>query len=358
MKAYYLVFVLSFIIQWILPSATDKQYRWKLFFTFLPLFVFGAIRVDFGLDYPAYERIYDEMHGYEEFHLDSTMHAEVGYQWLNRILPSFRSLLVLNAFLLSFALGFFCYHNIPKQYLFLALILIYLNPEKNIYGSLVGIRNGLVVTSFLIGFVLVQKRKILLVSLLILLLSTIHKSSVLFLPVAYIVARNKPITRVEVVGWIVGFVILTALGTSGIVDIVDVIISNEYLDRYEGYLAKGSVNGILMVSSSLVLLLVFVVFLFYNRNWLSESDNSIIRMGLLYLVSSVMGTLAGRASYFYDMFFIASVIKIVADTKIAMYLRIVLFLFVIAICYYSMFVVWMGSEWWNHATYYSLIGSW
>ena len=156
MKAYYLVFFIALMVSLFYQAKTDKQWRRKLFWTFLPLFVYAAIRVDYGNDYSSYKDLFDTIHSSASFTIDRDMHAEVGYQLLNMIMPSYRSILVLNAFLLSLSLGVFCYHNVPQKYLWLAIVLIFLNPEKNIFGNLVGIRNGLVVTSFLIGFVWLQ----------------------------------------------------------------------------------------------------------------------------------------------------------------------------------------------------------
>ncbi len=358
MKAYYLVSFISLIIQWILPSKTDNGYRWRLFFTFLPLFIFGAIRVDFGLDYESYEKIYYSLHGYSQFEYNDNYSVEVGYQWLNHIMPSFRWILVLNAFLLSFALGLFCYHNVPKNYLFLAIILIFLNPEKNIFGSLVGIRNGLVVTSFLIGFVLVQKRKLVPFILLTILLTTIHRSALLFMPIAYLVAWNKPLSKAEIYIWVFGILALLLLGASGIADVLDYILSNPYLDRYEGYVKRGKTSGFLMVSSSLLLLYAFMTILYNSKDFLTKKENSTIRMGMLYLASNLMGSLAGRASYFYDMFFIVSSVLVFANKRINQMVRLAVVLFAIAMSAYSMFYVWLGNMGNVYKIYHSLLGDW
>ena len=160
MKVYYLLFFITLSLSILLDANSEKQWRWKLFFVFLPLFVYGAIRVDYGNDYSAYEELFNYIHSDQSFQLDSSLHAEVGYQFLNVIMPSFRCILVLNAFLLSLALGVFCYQVVPRRYLWLFIILLFLNPEKNIFGQLVALRNGLVVTSFLLCFPLLYKRRI------------------------------------------------------------------------------------------------------------------------------------------------------------------------------------------------------
>lgn len=359
MKAYYLVFFLTLVLSWWLPAENEKQHKWKLFWMFLPLFVFAAIRVDFGNDYPVYEEFFDEVHRYFDFKLDSDVRLEMGFQWLNHLLPSYRALLVLNAFMLSLALGVFLYHNVPQKYLWLAVVLIFLNPEKNIYGSLVGIRNGLVVTSFLLGFVLIQKRKLVLFSLLIFLLYTIHRSVILFLPLAYFVGQNRPFSKKEIWIWGISVIVLLTMSMSGLTEIISSIISNDYLDRYETYLEESNKHrGILMVASSLVLLFLMVLSFYRNRNQLSEQDNSLFRIGLLYICTAFLGSLATRASYFYDMFFVATVVKVFSLKNNDTYVRVSLVGLAIIMSLYSMFVVWMGSPYWNHSVYHSLLGDW
>lgn len=359
MKAFYLVFFLTLLLSLILPDSTDRQHRWKLFWMFLPLFVFAAIRVDFGGDYPTYELFFDEMHATSGFYLDSEMHMETGFQLLNRFLPSFRSLLVLNAFLLSLALGVFLYHNVPKQYLWLAVILLFLNPEKNIYGSLVGIRNGLVVTSFLLGFVFVQKRKLIPFLLLTALLFTIHRSAILFLPITYFIGQKRPFSKTEIWIWIIAVGFLLTFSMSGLMDIVSMLISNDYLEQYETYLDDSKLHrGVLIVLTNLILLVMLVIPFYRARNRFTPSQNSLIRMGMLYLCTAFLGSLAMRASYFYDMFFIATVTTLISRKETAGYLKIGLPVLAILVSVYSMFVIWMGSPYWNHTVYHSLLGSW
>lgn len=359
MKAYYFVFFLTFVLALVLPSESDRQHKWKLFWMLIPLFIYAAIRVDYGNDYPAYEAFYDEVHRFSRFILDSEERLEIGFQWLNYILPSFRALLVLNAALLSLALGVFLYHNVPKNYLWLAVVLVFLNPEKNIYGNLVGIRNGLVVTLFLLGSVLIQKRRLIPFFLLTALLFTIHRSAILFLPLAYLVGQNRSFSNNEIWIWVVGVVIMLTMSMSGLMQILSSLVSNDYLERYEGYLDDSKLHrGALNVLSSLFLMALIIAIFIKNKDFLLPNENSLFRLGLLYVCTAFLGSLAMRASYFYDMFFIATVVKMVSIKTTSIYARFALVSLAIVVSLYSMFVVWMGSEWWNHSVYHSLLGSW
>ena len=82
------------------------------------------------------------------------------------------------------------------------------------------------------------------------------------------------------------------------------------------------------------------------------------RVGILFSVFLLMGSLSMRSSYFYNMFFIVSVTKVFADKKANLLLRFTIVSLALLTSLYSMYIVWMGSPWWDHAVYHSLLGDW
>ena len=54
MNAYYFMALVSIVLSIVLPYKTNKQSVIKLIIVLLPLFIFGALRVDFGNDYAGY----------------------------------------------------------------------------------------------------------------------------------------------------------------------------------------------------------------------------------------------------------------------------------------------------------------
>lgn len=360
MDAYYFMALVSIVLSIVLPCKTNKQSVIKLIIVLFPLFIFGALRVDFGNDYAGYEESFEYFHSLGLLSIDSEAHAEFGYQILCQILPSYRSLLVLNALILCLALGIILYKCVPQEYIWLALLLIFLNPEKNIYGNLVGIRNGLVVTCFIIGFVyFLQKRKYKEFAVLTMLLYTIHTSTIFFLPIAYFVGNDGIMTKKEIQIWSFVAIVLLCFSMSDIINIVSPIISTHF-DRYEGYIDDmgDGHRGTLIVLTNLVFIYGLIYTLYKNSNSLSRNENSLYRLGLLYLFFSFIGSLSMRASYFYDIFFILTIVSIFSDKRNPVVLRYGLLLLAIIVSYYSMFIVWMGSQWWNHDVYHSLIGDW
>lgn len=355
MVVYYSVFFITLFLSYCLPAKTDKQWRWKLIWTFLPLFLFGALRVDFGNDYYSYEEYFYEFHVSGAFSYNPLSHAEIGYQFLCYVMPSFRSILVLNSFLLCLSLALFCNRNIPRDYLWLAVLLIFLNVEKNIYGSLVGIRNGFAVTIFLLSFVFIQRRNILLFTCATLLAMSLHSSAVFFLPIAYLVGYNREITIKEIVLWITGIIIILMTSVSGMMDFIEPFLVDSY-ESYNAYLQGNAHRGWLLTATGLLFIYIVLSLFWESRKSLNKEQNALIRLGLFYLLSTLLGSMNMRAGYFYNMFFIGSVCTMMTTTKKSNLLRIALFVLSIVVSIYS-FILWRSANYGNptYDIYHSIV---
>lgn len=358
MNAYYFVCFLTLLIQWIMPGETDKQYKLKITLSLVPLFLFGALRVDFGNDYPAYELFFESMHG-ANAELDSQMHAEVGFQLLCMIFPTYRTLLIFSSFLLCLSIGVFLYNYVPRNYVWFAFVLLFLNPQYNIHGNLVGLRHGIMTCCFLLSFVFVQKRKIIPFAIVTAALSFIHTSALFFLPIVYLIGRPNPISKREIVIWSVVLLILLALSMSSLYNVLARFVV-AYFERYETYVAsENNVHrGWLNLLAMTILLFSFLYTMYKRRLLLSGKANSIMRVGLLYCGLAFIGTLSMRGNLIYNMFFIASVCLFVSQYKKGDFFRVSIALLATAVSVYGMFVVWMRSPYWSHMYYHSLIGSW
>lgn len=307
MIVYFIVFIVTLLLSYFLPARNDKEFKWKLVIMFIPLFLFGALRVNMGNDYPVYEFYFEEFHGGVKFSFDETSHSEIGYQFLCYIMPSFRSILVLNTFLLCLAFGMFIYRNVPKQYIWVAVLIIFFNVDKNIYGSMVGLRNGFAVITFLLGSVFIQERRWLPFALITVVAMSFHTSAVFFLPVAYIIGRRTEITKMEITIWVIVLAVLGLMSSVGLLNAVTPFLLSNF-DRYEAYIEDFSGHkGIMMVITTLILFYLIFTLFYANRKVLTPNQNSLIRLGLLYVASMYMGTISMRAGYFYNVFFAGTV---------------------------------------------------
>ena len=307
MYVYIIVFFLSLLLSLSLPANSDWEWKRKLFWTFLPLFVFGALRVDFGNDYQGYVNYFNEFHTKGPFVFDESSHAEIGFQLLCYLMPTHRSVLVLNSLLLCLAFALFIYHNVPKHYMWVAIVIIFLNVEKNIYGSMVGLRNGFAVTAFLLGSIYIQKRKLIPFALITLISMSFHTSAFFYLPIAYLVGRGKEISKGEIYIWIATLTILGTMSSVGLLNALTPFLMDNF-ERYEVYIIDFTGHqGILMVTTTIVLFVLIFTLFYENRKILSNEQNSLCRLGLLYVASLFMGTISMRAGYFYNVFFAGTI---------------------------------------------------
>ena len=180
------------------------------------------------------------------------------------------------------------------------------------------------------------------------------------MPIAFFVGLNNEFKKKEAFIWVVVIVVLLSASMTSLFDLVFSVISNDYLNRYEYYLEDSSMHrGILSVISNLFFASMFIGYLLKHGKDLNKSQNSLIRLGILFSVMAFLGSLSMRSSSYYDMFYIATVVLIFSNNKrVSTAFRYSLVFMAILVSCYSMFRVWMGSEWWNHEIYHSLIGNW
>ena len=353
MTAYWIVFAIMFLLQFIKVN-TKKEYLWKLVISFIPLFIFGAFRVNFGYDYEAYQSIFDlvkSSHGQYD-----GIRAEIGYLKLNELMPTFRILLIVTTTLTCTSYIFLFYKIIPEKYSWLAIILLFLSGDKTIFFMFSGIRNAISISILIFTIPLLEKRKLLPYMLCMILASLFHKTAFIYFPLAYFVSSNKNITRKEIFIWSGIFSFFFIFSHMTIMNTVESLLNTFFSDRYSSYVEQiedwGDKRGIL-IRIATVLLFIPAMF-FCNKHSFSTLNNVVNRLGLMYIISTTMGSLNMRTSHHFIMFFLAFVISIYANSKNRL-LKYGYMLFVIAYLSYAFFVVYLGSPTFPYDVYESTI---
>ena len=120
------------------------------------------------------------------------------------------------------------------------------------------------------------------------------------------------------------------------------LISN--FDRYELYISEFTGHqGIMMVITTVILFYLIFTLFYANRKVLTPNQNSLIRLGLLYVASMFMGALSMRAGYFYNLFFVGTVAVLLSlESKQDDTSKILCFV-AIVMSVYSMYL-WMTSS--------------
>ena len=359
MSVYYAVFILTVLLCILVPAKTDKEYKRKLVIVLLPLFLFGALRVDFGMDYSAYEDMFHSLHGSSLEEVDESAHAELGYQALNIIMPTWRSLLVLTSFMLCFSIGFLFYKSLDKNNLLLAICVMFLAGNYAFYTPLVSMRNGLTNAVFLLSIPLIRDRRIVIVAIIAFLGSFLHSSLLLFMPLAYLVANNKPISMKEINIWLGCFGVFVVFGSSSIVDFFSGYLMT-YFDRYELYfenVSKGrGYANILVGVTNLVIVGIMLYTIYHNRNRMSAVENSVSRIALLYPLSPYVGVFGGaRWLTYFIPFFVVCIANMYSYTWKSKALKIGFYILIFAYFSYSFFYIWQwNNPYFVFQTYHSI----
>ncbi len=356
MIEYYIVFFLALLAQ-LYPVKSNYHYKKRLFFTFFPLFIFGALRVDFGNDYSKYKYYFESINGFENL-ASVDQHMEIGYAWLNFFMPNFRTLLILTSLLMCSAYATLFYKMVKPNYLWFAVFLLFLSGDKTIFFQLSSMRNGIVISLLILSLGLIQNRKIFPFAIITLISYFIHTSALLFFPLAYIIGSNKEFTRKDALIWIIIIFQALTLSIFSFLDKASLFIAT-YFERYVsviGYMKEAALNSsdsIIAIVSSLFLLITTFYYSLTTR--LNPIENTILKISLLFLISYLLGALSARASQYYIIFFIISAISIFTKWKYKL-LRDGYIVITTLFLGYGFFVVWMGSQWFAYKDYHSLLG--
>ena len=354
MTAYWIVFAIMFLLQFIKVN-TSKDYLWRLIISFIPLFIFAAFRVNFGLDYESYQETFDIVHAAPGQYDD--LREEIGYLKLNEWLPTFRSLIILTSALTCTAYIIFFYRIIPANYSWLAVLLLFLAGDNTIFFMFSGIRNAVSISILILAFPLLQKRKLLPFVLCMLLAASFHKTAFVYFPIAYLVANSKDMARREILIWVGVFAFFFIFSHTAVMGTIESFMTMAFDDRYDLYLGwieeVGDNRGVL---GRVAMIVSFVPLLWYTyKGTFTPKENTFLRLGLMYAISQVMGALTMRTPQHFILFFIATTVFIFSQNKRNRLLKGGYVLFVLVYLAYALFVVYMGNPSFPYNVYESTI---
>lgn len=211
----------------LLSKNKDKGLKWA----FIILFLFLALRYDFGNDYPAYYRMF------YNFDLKGLLDAniEYGYATLITFLKplGFFVFIFLWSAVYCTALFRTIKKYIPSEYYWLVMMSIISNADLVFYGAS-AIRQTLAFSIILFSFPFLENKKPIYYFALVVLASMFHQSALTFVilyPLMYLNLRNK--TFIIVFG-VLALGVMTVL-QSQFETIINLLAANnfeKYLDRY------------------------------------------------------------------------------------------------------------------------------
>lgn len=291
-------------------STTRDNYI--LLFAIVLAFLFMALRKDYTPDYWEYEDQFEVIHssGY-----DNDLHSEIGYQWLNIVLPSYRMVIVIAS--LAFLSGIYIFFKtfIPSSYWGFSFILLFTDTFAYLI-NLSAIRNSIAIAALLWGVYLLSKRQKIPFIILILLGSLFHASVLIFIPLVFF-GSSKPKLNLQL--WMTLFIIYVVLSVimPGLWGNIANLMFSE-VDALSGYLYY--VEDLKGTSRGLSYLLLFFI-LFFNlktiaMNDLTPNDYMCLKLALIWFLI-VFSPIVGMISRYYvyvDFFLFASVPVVMRNT--------------------------------------------
>lgn len=286
------------------PCHSKKDYRLLLIICFGLLFLFGAFRYDFGLDYSAYEDIYNA-NNKDNYEYDDTERIEFGYLVLNYICPSFRLLLIITSLIVCVSYYFLFDRYIPYKYRFLGILLLYLSGNNTIFFMFSGIRNAVAISLLILSLPLIEKRKLILFLIVMFLASSFHNSAFIFFPIAYLMGLIKEFnTKTATILSLIALGLLVIPFDEMFGNVATFV--NLYFDRYDSYLdlvneLEGAASLLLSLPN---LILISTIAFQMTKIKLSREMTTIITVGLLSCYFPLLGHLDMRMSICFNAIFV------------------------------------------------------
>jgi hypothetical protein len=349
MLVFWGLLIIVILIQF-LPSKNTRTAKVKLIASLFFLFLYGAFRFNYGLDYQAYLDYFDEV---KRFGLESDNRMELGYYYLNKNLPSFRSLLIVQTTLMCTSFYYLFKWYVPTKWYWLGFLLLFLGGPVTIFFMLSGIRNGIALSIFILATYFIYKRKLKEFALLIFIAYWFHNSVIIFAPAAYFVANGKPITKRSLIIWIAVMVFLAIASSTIVLDYANIFITT-YFDRYSTYVIQAGEQaegaGVLVSLFSIIgaILLLLIV----KGKEMTAKENMIVKLSMLFFLSFLLGPLNVRMSqYFAPFFVVGSVLAMYKGTNKELKAAYIIAVFIFLL--YSL-KVWIEGPYFSYELYESV----
>lgn len=325
--------------------STDRDYKIKVILSMIPLFLFMALQDDYGIDYGGYEDYYYSVRNSSDF-LNVNTHMEVGYAILNKYISSFRLLVILISFLYCFAVGSFLYKYVSPRNLWFAVVLFFLSGDKTIFFAMSAFRNVIAISIFLICIVYNKNRRLIYTCLLALFAYSFHSSAIVYIALAYLVGSYTPMSKTHTYVYMSILLIVAIASSTKLVTYLQPIVNvmDQYEEQYNSLynmVEAGATTGYMALFCGVAIssYLLFIL----NTRLLTEEENQVMKLSLLYGIAFCLGPLNLRMSHYFILPFIVAVTSIVDDWQ-GKYLNKLFVFFIIAVCSYNFFYVFMNEK--------------
>lgn len=318
--------------------------------------IIAAIRYNYGNDYPEYLEKYSQFisYNYSLYDIlwgDLSDKGENGWLLLCYAMKPFGTngfyvLVAIVSIFQGVAVYYLIKKYVPQKWMVFSFF-IYLFTTSLYLGSLSGMRQHFAMTIVGFSLPLILRKKIILSTLIVLLASTIHKSSLVFFP--FVLWGFFPYKKGKILAFIYISVFLFLFFNKEFVrSFVEVILTNEDLEMYDIYLEEKRTKsyGVGFFINLIPFILSLRYLIYNNFNHYKVNDDqirmvSLSAIGAMILPFTEVVPLMSRVAYYFIFFSIFSYPfvyefikeKLLRDSFV--YLFVVINLFMYASFFYS-----------------------
>jgi hypothetical protein len=284
----------------------ESMGKWKhgLKFSLLTIFIFLALRYDFGNDYMSYFEIFKDINSYKTLNLNliAVKGVEIGWIYLNRFFGLFgeHGFFLMIAFLAAvtcYILYRFIKKYVPPKYYWFAVFIYVFDPYHMLVLSS-AMRQQVAVIIFLRATDFIVDNKPLKYIIAIIVASLFHTSAIILLILVVFCFINSPITpKVSIITAFILF-LLYAIPSSFFAHVETLVM--KYVPFYETYLSDDPYGKIGLGWA--LTMFIYGVILFYIVNDKSKLNNKLFYLGISAMIFSSLGMivpLASRYSYYF-----------------------------------------------------------
>lgn len=328
-----------------LESSGRNKYGLKI--SWISIFIFSALRYDFGNDYWSYPEFFKMVKSTSISSLDLGLIKgnEFGWLYLNYLFSNV-GFFVMIAFLAAFnciIVYNFIKKYVPVKYYWFA-VFIYTFQPYNMIVLLSAMRQAVAVSLFLLAIDYLIRKKVAAYILLIFVATTFHTSAFLLFPLIFIPFFNIRIRFIYILLTLVLFFLLVAFNDKVFQTIN--LITILYFNIYTGSLKDNLMLSEIGVGFILNLLLNLVV-IYYSKNEINRQHNILFILSItsiLLIPMSLEVILVSRVNFYLTPIFMATLPFVFDKLKIKE-IRLSYILIIVMQTLYQFFHFFQSATW-------------
>lgn len=296
MIGFFIFGICSFFFSIISSITKRKDF---FFFSFFLIFIFQAIRYNYGNDYISYKEIFEEIN---ESDLFETRY-EIGWIILNKLFYylGFQSLIAFISLFISYVYYKFIIHFLQPNYYWLGFFLFIFDPN-NLLINITAIRQSIAIAFFLLSIISLNDRKIISSFILLLIATFFHTSSLIIFPILLIIFfltrlfNNRKIYKFILLPFYVSFFYITN-NFKEYIFLLNTFMAN---GKYDSYTTIDVVNVANLFNVSFYSYLFFIIL---HYSYSNVKENGVLYLlsiaGLLFIPFALLVPLIARFSYYF-----------------------------------------------------------